>query len=1156
MRKTWLSLAALFVLAAAPAFAQRTTATIRGTVLDQTGAVIVDAKVTLTGEETGVTRSTTTNSSGVYSFSEITVGKYRVDVEFPGFKSAAVSGIVLNVADDRAVDVTLETGELLEQVTVESPVVTVQTIGGDVSGLVTGEQVRELPLNGRNFLQLALLMPGVVAADFLNVKDKGLLGGSDLSVSGSDVTANLWTVDGANNNDVGSNRTILVYPSVEAIDEFKILRNDYGAEFGQAAGAHINIVTRGGTNKFHGSGYYFGRNDALNAKNYFLEQAGQDKEKLTMHDYGGTFGGPIIKDKLHFFVSEEWNRERRGTVRTAFVPTQAERSGDFSGPGIEGCSSPTPIDPLTGEPFPGNRIPADRTSPGGLLFMQLYPQPNNTPVGGSCNNWVASVNTPIDWRQDNMRVDYTISNSSRLMVRYTQDAWSNNAPNLQSNLWGDDPFPAVDSNWDQPGRSFVTQLSQNIGNNAVNALSFSYSANRITVTRGGSTPDLNAQINAAIPSLFPDAGREYGADRGHPIFWGAQGYGEALWNEAPFRNSQDLFILKDDYSAVFGRHFFKAGALVSFNKKNEDVGGYGSFENSEFSDSVGLNDTGVTTGNIVADFLLRDMTFDFDENSAQRQVPQRWRDLEFYVSDSWKVGPRLTFDYGVRYSMFYNPYAADDKVMSFDPSRFDPALGDDPCNGLLHPPGTTFCEDAGFVGGAAGPNRSLYEQDTNNFAPRLGVAWDLTGEGKTVVRGGVGEFFLRERLSPGLNLGSNPPFVINIAGTRKLDTNEPPCEDCFSVSSGSPGAGREQRGATPHSWQWNLTFQHEIFRDTTAQVSYVGTKADDLLRTYDANQVRVGDVNGNGIADRVEYARVAEGLGDVRPFPQYGDHRITFWDHSGNSTYHGLQTQLLSRFGQSQFQASYTWSRTIANTPLDNSDGGLSNENSILDLDNQGLDKGLARTHRAHNFNASLVLGLPSLEGKSGLTRGLLGDWEIASIVSASSGPPLTVLTGPIPDLSGGPSGTGFTENQRPNRVPGVACRADGGLPEQILNPNAFTLNGFLLGQPGDSGRGVCEGPGLFQVDLAVYKNIRISEAVKLQIRLEIFNVFNRVNFLSLTGGGYSINTTMSPSAVTFDTGDATTATQIVGSEIPSSFGQATQTRDPRQMQFGFKLMF
>jgi hypothetical protein len=271
-------------------------------------------------------------------------------------------------------------------------------------------------------------MPGVSAPDMLNVKDKGLLGGSDLSVSGSDVTANLWSVDGANNNDVGSNRTILVYPSLEAIQEFKILRNSYGPEFGGAGGAQINIVTRGGANRFESSTFYSGRSDKLNATNYFLAQAHQPKEPLKRNDFGGSVGGPIIRNKLHFFVNAEWNLEDRGSARVAFVPTQAERNGDFSGARIAGCSPPIPIDPLTGQAFQNNRIPNDRINAAGQAFLNLYPLPNVTPVAGTCNNWVTSVTSPIDYRQLSGRADWNVTNASRLMVRYTQDSWKNNAP--------------------------------------------------------------------------------------------------------------------------------------------------------------------------------------------------------------------------------------------------------------------------------------------------------------------------------------------------------------------------------------------------------------------------------------------------------------------------------------------------------------------------------------------------------------------------------------------------------------------------------------------------------------------------------------------------------------------------------------------------------
>jgi len=1157
MAKQLLTLAVLGFLVATPAAAQRTNASLRGTISDPSGAITPGVTVTVRNEATGLTRTTVTNEAGLYSFPELPIGTYRVDAELSGFKTSSRTNIVLNVADDRAVDFQLEAGNVSETVTVEAAAQAVRTIGGDVSGVITGEQVRELPLNGRNFLQLATLMPGVSAPDFLNVKDKGLLGGSDLAVSGGGVTANLWTIDGANNNDVGSNRTILVYPSVEAIEEFKILRNSYGAEFGQSGGAQINIVTRGGTNEFHGSGFYFGRNDALLAKDFFLKRAEQPKQDLSRNDFGWTLGGPILRDRLHFFASQEWNRERLGTVRQAFVPTAAERAGDFSA-SIPGCSSPTPVDPLTGSAFPGNRIPADRLSPGGQLFLQLYPLPNTSPTGGTCNNWVQSITTPIDYRQENIRVDYTITNASRLMVRYTQDSWTNNAPNKFGNLWGDDPFPAVDSNWDQPGKSFMTQLNQTLGTSAVNSLSFSYSANKIVVTRGGTDPDLNSRINTAIPPLFPDSIREYGADRGHPVFWGGQGYGQALWNEAPFNNNQDLFILKDDYSAVFGNHVVKVGGLFSFNKKNEDVGGFGSFENSAFWGSTGLSSNvfGPTTGNILADFLLRDMTFGFSENSGQRPVPQRWRDTEFYAADSWKVSPHLTVDVGLRYSLFVNPWAADNQIMSFDPAAFNPALGDDPCNGLLQVPGESFCQDAGFEGGGEGPNRSLFPQDKNNFAPRVGLAWDLTGDAKSVFRAGLGQFYLRERLSPGLNIGGNPPFRILRVGNRTLDSAAEPCPGCFGVANGSPTAGREQRAATPNNWQWNLMFQRELARNTTVEIGYVGNKGSDLLKTHDANQVRVGDRNNNGVQDRVEYSRLGNGIaGQVRPFGVFGDGRITMWDHSGHSMYHSMQSQVVSRFGRgSQFQASYTLSRQTANEPMDNSDGNLSANLTTLDLDNLEAEEGLARTDRTHIFNSSLVLVTPPLDSANPVVRNVFGGWEIGAIATAASGQPLNIFVGSVPGLQGGISGTGYVDNQRPNRVEGVDCRSDDMSEGQILNPAAYTIAGMTLGSIGNAKRGDCRGPGVFQLDTAFYKNIAATNRVKLQLRFEIFNLLNRANFIGT--GTLGVNTTLSPTSAQLDAPTAATATRVVSFTPSGNFGKAIATRDPRQMQFGLKILF
>jgi Carboxypeptidase regulatory-like domain len=1142
MRKQCLVLTAILLFPAVPSFAQRSTATIRGTVRDSTQAVLPGATVTATNDETGLVRSSPANASGVYSLPDLPIGHYKVDAELQGFKKASRTGVILRVADDFAIDFELEAGGVNETVSVEASSTPVKVLGGDVSGVVTGEQVRELPLNGRNFLQLATLMPGVSAPDFLNVKDKGLLGGSDLSVSGSDVTANMWTVDGANNNDVGSNRTILIYPSLEGIQEFKILRNSYGPEFGGAGGAQINIVTRGGTNSFNGSAFYSGRSDALNSNDYFLKKNNQPKAELKRNDFGGSFGGPIIRDKLHFFTNVEWSFEDRGTTRNNVVPTAAERSGDFTG--TPSCNNLTiPTDPLTGSPFQGNRIPADRISPAGRAFLNLYALPN-LPSNGCDPNYVTAVTSPINGNQFSGRADWTLTNASRLMVRYTQDGWKNKAPSVQANLWGDDPFPSVDSNWNQPSKSFVASLNQTLGTSATNTLQFSYSANKIEITRGGLDVGLGDTVTSLLQPIFPYSTKQYGNLTSHPVFWGSGAYA-ALWNEAPFNNNQDLFVIKDDYTRVFGKHFLKAGVLVSGNKKNEDTDGNGSSMHSRFWGA-----TGTSTGNVLANFLLKDQTWGFSEASTSRSAPQRWRDFELYVSDSWQASRRVTVDYGLRYSIFYNPYTTDNKITSFVPALFSSALGNDPCNGLLQVPGTNACQQAGARGGIDGPNRSLMNQDYNNFAPRIGVAWDMSGNGKTALRAGIGQFFLRERLTPVLSIATNPPFVSTIGGERTFDSTQ--CIGCSS-SLGSPTRGREVDQKTPNNWQWNVSFQHEVFRKSTIEVGYVANYGYDLLRMQVANQVLSGDTNRNGVDDRTEYAAAATGIASLRQFGVFGDNNIGIWVHSGKSTYNSLQTQWITRFGRgSQFQTSYTLARSRANLGMTAS-GQLDANNVVLDNQNPDADWGRPDAGRTHIYNASLIYLLPTLEDKSGLVKHIFGDWEVTTIVGAGTGQAVSIFTGNIPGLNGGPSGTGFDDNQRPNRVAGESCHASGDPKEQIINPAAYTLNGFQLGSIGTAKRGDCTGPGYFQTDLAFYKNIPLTGGVKLQFRWDIFNFFNNTNFKSAGNGGTGVlNNVMSPASVTLNSA----GTQITNAVIPTSFGKATQTRDPRQMQVGFKLLW
>jgi hypothetical protein len=1169
------------LVAVSPCFAQKFTGTIQGRVTDPSGAVLPNAQITVKNVATGAARTATTNSDGDYTVPELEVGTYEVRATQSSFKEAITKNVELHVASTTTVNMQMQVGSATETVSVEANTIQVATTTAAVGEIVDGTQVRELPLNGRSFAQLTQLQPGVSAANNFDTKNKGLLAGVDFSVNGNPTTNNLFLVDGANNNDVGSNRTILIYPSVDAISEFKMLRNSYGPEYGQASGAVINIATRSGSNQFHGSVLYFGRNDILNSHEYFAARAeasaeangktlpNHGKDKLRRNDYGYTIGGPILKDKLFFFWSQEWNKEIRGNTRRACVPTAAERSGDFS-QGVS-CGASIPILPgskTTANPNGTPLLKISNPSPAGLLIAQLLPLPNiANPVDGK--NWVQSLGSKINWRQENFRADYNLTKSHQVMFRYTQDHWENPAPNLQG-FWGDDPFPAIEGSWNQPSKQIVGKVTSLLGSSMVNDAAFAYSNNRIKIGVGGTNPGLETQLTAAVPPIFAESLKN--KHIGQPTIWGGLGpYGDGkdLWGIAPWTNDHDIYTFRDDFSKIVGGHAFKVGAFFGWDGKNEDSG----FDGAERPQWSGIQ-TG-DTGNKLANILNPTSTFAMGESSTNTRAQLRWRDYEAYVGDTWKARSNVTLEYGVRYSILAPPFAANNKLARFDPKLYNPSRpASDACNGLVFVPGTNPCVDSNqtfgtsFSSGTPGQSKSLMDTNYHAFAPRLGVSWDPRGTGTTAVRFGVGQFFQRERVSTQFVEATNAPFALTASDVnRTLDKNA-----AIGTPTTSPSGGRDPRALLPNSWQWNATVEQGFAKDTALELGYIGNRSVHLSSSFDINQIPtqnrlVGAFCGGLVT-----------CPTLRPFSNFG--ALTFWSHDGSSTYHSFQALFRTRYKRSQIQAAYTWSHSIADWDLTDSNGGGVNASSFTDNANHRLDRGNSTINRPQIFVANAIFNLPSLNDMNPVVKSVAGGWELGIISTLESGSSVSVFTNGVTDANPSPdfvivnpdgttttkgralkslSGTGLTNNQRPNVVPGANCTT-GAHDDQIFNPGAFTLNGFQIGSLGNTPRGFCHGPQYVNTDFAVYKNWNVAEKLRIQFRLEAFNFFNTPNFRGdqintdfISGGTVSCGSApCSPGGTNFLPKNSV----ITNFKPNSSFGQATGTKGGREIQYGLKFVF
>ena len=1208
-------IALLLLLSPLAAHAQNYAGSVRGTVTDPSGAAVVGATVTLRDVGTNATLTSTTTELGAYSFPAVNVGVYEVTVKAGSFKEFLARNVEVHVSTATEVNAKLELGASNEVVTVEASDIQVQTTTADVGAVIEGTQVRELPLNGRNFMALTQLQPGVSANNQFDSKDKGLQGGSDFSVNGNPSTNNLFLIDGVNNNDVGSNRTILIYPSVDAVAEFKMLTNSYGPEYGQASGAIISITTRSGENQWHGGAFYEGRNDKLNANNFFNNLNNAPKPELRRNDWGYYVAGPIKKDKLFFWWNQEWNRDIRGALVQTCSPTAAEAGGDFSADvtaalktlnqevGVTDdaarnhvgdnttCNAPPPATFTNNgaKDAKGNSIVPNWSASSniptafqganqyaianpdavGKLLAAYYPAPTRIapnvfstvpcPATGcpSNINFLQNQGGRVPWREENVRVDYDLTRKHRVSFRFTQDHWSFPAPNNGFG-WGDDNFATYQGNWQQPSKSIMGKLSSQLSSSLINDFEFGYAHNAIITTPGGTNPTLSAQFDKALPPEWPASGKTAG---GIPTVWGGlNNYGNfaSIWAIVGYDNHMNLYTYQDNITKIHGNHAWKFGALFSANAKVENQ--FGGSDRATF----GVGNTGwgqtIATNNTLANVLLPSTAVGTQPGQMIRSVGEtnvnpvdqgRWHDFEWYVGDTWKLTRRVTLTYGFRWSFLREPYDDTNQMASFSLAAWSSARAlaqpNDACNGVILVPGTNFCSaTASSVGlplsaGTPGVSSALVNNNNHNIAPRLGIAWDIFGTGKTALRIGGGQFFQRERVSPQVGLSDTAPFAIGASVIRPLDSPV-----SLAGASTSPSGGRSPLGIAPNTWQWNVSIEQQIAHNTAISVGYVGNTAIHQTSTYDINQVpesgfglgaflaggattayttgpagpaagttcRPGGVYAGGATPSCTYT--TPNINTLRPANNFG--AINYFSRDGHASYHSLQVQFRSKLSNfSTFQAAYTWSHTIANIEEDQANGGAS-QASFTDIQNLRVDRGNATINRPHIFVFNEVFFLPRLAHQAAYVREAAGGWEFNTIFTAESGnsigvyqnslAPATALLDPnasplnCSDSSGNLfpcgvnslSGTGYNNNNRPNLNPSVSCNSGtSGL--QVFNPNAFTLIGFQIGSVGNAPRGICHGPHYVNADLELSKNWQFKEKYRLRFSMDFFNAFNHPQF-------------------------------------------------------------
>ena len=1041
----------------APLCLSQTTATLTGTVMDRSGAVIPEAKITAVETETGMRREVRTNANGTYVIPSLPVGVYAVTTAAAGFKQQTLQGILLQVNQQARVDVTLEVGAVSESLTVAATATLLQAETSGIGQVIDNRFDTEIPLNGRDFSQLILLTPGAntrpSGADAYSSATVGS-NGSGFVIGGREALNN-FMMDGASDN-TRQYGSIAIRPSVDAIEEFKVQSNLYSAEFGQAAFGQINVVTKSGTNVLHGSLFEFLRNNDLDARNFFLQKV----SKLNRNQFGGTVGGPIRRDRTFFFFSYEGLRQRQGVETYLSVPTDAWRQGNFAG-------QKSLKDPLSGVPFPNNQIPVSRFSKPAQVAMKHWPAQNYGDSSLIAKNLL--VTTPDQYRDDQftVKIDHQFTAKDRTMGRYSMaDHWQKtNAGMLPG-------FEYID-----PPRNQVAVLGHThiFSPRLLGEYHFSFTRSLFKRT----------YENSGKSGVF----EEYGinAQLAGAQFEGAPAYTFSGISMTAFGDSSTLPL--NDISNEFthsasitytrGQHTLKAGGNLTWYQQNTP-GAVPGNRRGAFSFS------GAFTGNAFADLLLGEpYQSQFTTGTGVQTERSTWQG--YYVNDDWKVSRSLTLNLGLRYEYDSPLVDVHDQKSTFWPITNDFVSG---VTGQIVVANSAEAQSVlGLSGRAA---RALYKPTYTNFGPRAGFAYSV--DAKTVVRGGYGIFtaLAQNFVNDFVINRANPPSAQKLLATSSTTTPQINLADPFA--SAGPQAVIATQNIDPnfrdgYVQQWNMTPQRELPGQFSIEAGYVGNKGTHLTELPYFNiplPQQPGDTRS---------------LQNRRPLPQWGT--VLALESYVNSNYNSLQVKAQKRFSHGfQLLAAYTHAKSID----DGSERGSGDRGGFDGGDERNL-RGYFRGRSGFDVRDRLVLSyvfdLPFGRGKallkniSPVANAFVGGWQLSGITQFQSGFPTTVL------LSGDILGTGLS-GDRPDLISTPVIHP--GNPScYIADPRnaacgsnvtaAFAIPAASEARFGNAGRNIISGPGLRGWDVNISKNWALAERMKLQFRAEFFNFFNNVNF-------------------------------------------------------------